>query len=198
MILTIRTIFIFLYGLLIFNFGLAQEYSTFLDSRDGRVYKTLQIGNKKWMIENLNTIYFQNGDKIKIASNLNEWNYACDKKNPICCYYNFDIRNNSLGLIYNYYAFIDKRNIAPIGFRLLKDSDYFEKAIPIINHGGTYAGIAEEFFGKNEFTLFWTKCEYEDYPNKNCFWNIIPTNYPLVFDDFNDRQGLYIICLQEN
>jgi len=48
-----RAIFLFLMVLVMNNHTSAQDYGTFKDSRDGKTYATLDIGNQTWMAENL-------------------------------------------------------------------------------------------------------------------------------------------------
>ncbi|MDF1576731.1 MAG: FISUMP domain-containing protein [Bacteroidales bacterium] len=45
----------------------AQEYGDFTDARDGRVYKTIQIGSQVWMAENLN--FTAEGDGVIYPNN---------------------------------------------------------------------------------------------------------------------------------
>ena len=51
-----------------FLFGkLFSQEGTFKDKRDGKVYKTIIIGDQTWMQKNLNVETFLNGDTIKNA-----------------------------------------------------------------------------------------------------------------------------------
>jgi hypothetical protein len=40
----------------------AQEIRTLKDSRDGKAYHTVKIGNQDWMTEDLKTTFYNNGD----------------------------------------------------------------------------------------------------------------------------------------
>ena len=88
-------------------------------------YKSVKIGNQIWMQENLDLEYFRNGDKIPQAQNENQWMKAVNKGKPIWCYKDFKSKNGPLyGKIYNYYALIDKRGLAPKGWHIPNDSDW--------------------------------------------------------------------------
>lgn len=57
-----RLLFLFTITFSLLNVVCAQQYGSIKDSRDGKVYKTVKIGNQVWMAENLNTDKFRNGD----------------------------------------------------------------------------------------------------------------------------------------
>jgi hypothetical protein len=160
--------------------------------------ETEKINENYYLKDNLNSQTFRNGDKIKLATTKGEWLEACHKGLPVCCYYNFDIKSKNLGLLYNYNAFIDKRNLAPKGFRLLNEDDELPNNLTIKTQGGTFAGQEAQFFGKNEFTLFWSLCINGDPSmNKYCFWKILPEDSPIFFEDFPECQGMFVRCIKE-
>jgi hypothetical protein len=147
---------------------------------------------------NLGCINFRNGDKIHLSTSKAEWLSACRKGLPSCCYYNFDPKMEKFGLLYNYNAFNDERNLAPNGFRLMNENDLLPNNLTIKMHGGTYAGQVGDFFGMNEFTLFWSLCtESDSYFNKYCYWKILPEDNPLFFENFPQYQGMYVRCIKE-
>ena len=82
---------------------------------EGNTYPTEKIFGNIWMLENLNTSKFNNGDKILEVKNLSEWQNAVSKKIPA---YYVDPNNPQLGKIYNGYAVTDKRGIAPLGMTI--------------------------------------------------------------------------------
>lgn len=130
-----RVLFKFLFFILLANFLFAQQYGSIKDSRDGKVYKTVKIGQQVWMAENLSTERFQNGDIIPEARNDAEWIKAGDDKQPAWCYYNNDpILGSQFGKLYNWYAVIDSRGLSPSGWHIPLDIDWI-KMIDLL--GGT-------------------------------------------------------------
>lgn len=79
-------------------------------------FKEVKIGNQIWMSRNLNTEYFRNGDIIPKAKSLEEWKLARDNKSPAWCYY-YNM-NDQYGKLYNFYAVIDPRGLAPVGWHI--------------------------------------------------------------------------------
>jgi uncharacterized protein (TIGR02145 family) len=113
--------------LFIFSFilGNAQKYSSFRDTRNNIIYKTVNILDQIWMAENLNVDMFQNGDKIRKVNSKQEWMTACLRKEPVWMYFeNIADNGKKFGKIYNYYAIIDKRNLAPVNYRIPTYSDF--------------------------------------------------------------------------
>jgi uncharacterized protein (TIGR02145 family) len=89
--------------------------------------KTFKIGRQVWMLENLNTDVFLNGDKILHAKTVNEWIEAGINNMPAWCYYNNDEKIGSLyGKLYNWFAVNDSRGIAPKGFHIPNNDDWLE------------------------------------------------------------------------
>jgi uncharacterized protein (TIGR02145 family) len=72
-----------------------------------------------WMTENLSVKKFRNGDEVMEAKNEYEWIRAYANKQPAWCYYNFDPANGiKYGALYNIYAVIDSRCLAPKGYHI--------------------------------------------------------------------------------
>ena len=104
---------------------LGQQYGLFKDSRDGKVYNTVKIGEQEWMTGNLHTFYFKNGDPIPIAKNQEEWNSACMNNQPACCYFENSSKEGSIhGVIYNLFAVLDTRGISPSGWHIPRLSEW--------------------------------------------------------------------------
>jgi uncharacterized protein (TIGR02145 family) len=103
----------------------AQQYGSFKDSRDGRVYKTVKIGNQIWMAENLNVDRFRNGDTIPEAKTVEQWAEAGRNKQPAWCYYDDDSTNDKIcGKLYNWYALSDLRGLTPEGWHVPSDEEW--------------------------------------------------------------------------
>lgn len=86
---------------------------------NAQVFTEVKIGLQIWMTKNLDVDTFQNGEKIPIVKTPEEWRYANETKSPACCYYNFDSTNGvKYGKLYNGYAVLDPRGLAPKGWHV--------------------------------------------------------------------------------
>jgi len=88
---------------------------------DGNMYKTVTIGTQIWMAENLMVTRYRNGDAIPHVTENSEWG---DLTTGAYC--NYEENSNSVatyGRLYNWYAVIDDRNIAPEGWHVATDDD---------------------------------------------------------------------------
>lgn len=107
---------------------------------DGNVYKTIKIGNQIWMMENLRTTRYNNGDLIgttspsdKDISNETEpkyqWAYNGDE-NMVATY----------GRLYTWYAVTDIRNVAPSGWHVPSETEWNTLKNYLISNGYNYDG----------------------------------------------------------
>jgi uncharacterized protein (TIGR02145 family) len=129
----------------------AQQYGTFKDPRDGRVYKTVKIGNQEWMAENLNADRFMNGDLIQHGKTNEQWHSALTSKKAAWC--NFE--NNSsysqkYGKLYNYFAVNDSRGLAPPGWHIAKEEEWKELIAYLEENGLSGSSLKKKSFWKNE------------------------------------------------
>jgi len=133
------------------------EISTLTDI-DGNIYDTVKIGDQWWMAENLKVKKYRNGDHILNLSNASLW--ESNIIGAYCSYGNFASTEGTYGLLYNWYAVADNRNIAPEGWHVPTDEDwkkletYLGLEIDEIN-GLNWRGDREGGKLKKEGTNYW-------------------------------------------
>jgi len=89
---------------------------------DGNVYKIVKIGLQWWMAENLKVTHYRNGDAIPNVTDDGTW--ASFATGAYCSYDNADSNIATYGLLYNWYAVDDNRNIAPSGWHVPTDDEW--------------------------------------------------------------------------
>jgi uncharacterized protein (TIGR02145 family) len=87
-----------------------------IKDKDGNVYHAVTIGTQTWMVENLKTTQYRNGDPISQVADSAQW---ISLSTGAYCYYNNNTDNSTTyGALYNWYAVNDPRNIAPEGWHV--------------------------------------------------------------------------------
>lgn len=89
---------------------------------DGNVYHTVTIGTQTWTVENLKVTRYRNGDAISNITDNTQW--INNRTGAYCNYDNSVGNGNTYGHLYNYYAVIDSRNIAPSGWHVPSDAEW--------------------------------------------------------------------------
>ena len=89
------------------------------------IVKEISIGKQVWTTENLNVEKFQNGDLIPFVETDEQWHEAGENEQPAWCYYDNDPSNGKkYGKLYNWYAIIDPRGLAPEGWHIPSDKEW--------------------------------------------------------------------------
>ncbi len=87
--------------------------------------QTVTIGNQTWTTKNLDVATFRNGDLIPQAKTNEEWIAAGENKQPAWCYYENNAANGTkYGKLYNWYAVVDTRGLAPAGYHIPTDEEW--------------------------------------------------------------------------
>ena len=87
--------------------------------------QTVTIGTQTWTTKNLNLATFRNGDAIPQAKTDEEWEAAGENKQPAWCYYENNTANGTkYGKLYNWYAVVDARGLAPGGWHVPTDEEW--------------------------------------------------------------------------
>jgi uncharacterized protein (TIGR02145 family) len=192
----------------------ASDTSKFVDSRDGNTYKTIKIGNKIWMTENL-----RYSKDIQMGTG---------KSNKPQVYYpNGNVENvANFGYLYNWYAATEA---CPSGWHLPSSTDWkqLKTAIGGDNVGSQLACRADLWndgtlerttsFGKSGFSVlpagsfdgktygnfgsfayFWTASEYEYYSG-NAYYRYIYYNYGGVVSNYSSKSDAFSVrCVKDN
>lgn len=89
---------------------------------DGNVYHSVTIGSQTWMVENLRTTHYRNGNTITNVTDNSAWTL----NGSSYCNYNNDLANSTIyGNLYNRYVATNPNNIAPLGWHVPSDVDWF-------------------------------------------------------------------------
>ena len=184
---------------------------------DGNVYNTVAIGKQVWMVENLKTTKYRNGDSIpKVIGE--PWDNLIT--GAYCIYDNNKDNRLTYGLIYNWYATNDNRNICPEGWHIptieewvtltetgleLKESGTTHWKSPNVclpNSSGFTAlpgggcGYDGNFNGITEYGYWWTADEEN---TENGWAWIISYEYAVSigYINYNKWMGASIRCIKD-
>jgi uncharacterized protein (TIGR02145 family) len=112
------------------------EFPSTVTDIDGNIYHTVLINEQVWMVENLKTIHFQNGDSIPNVVDDTLWSKLTT---PAYC----DFSNNSAlsqvsGRLYNHSVTVDSRKICPPGWHIPNSNEW--GLLSGFLGGGNFAG----------------------------------------------------------
>jgi uncharacterized protein (TIGR02145 family) len=88
----------------------------------GNVYRIKKFGSQVWMIDNLKTAKYRNGDSIACVLNDTIWS-----RGDVAAYSYYIAKTtniNRYGLLYNWAAISEERNIAPEGWHIPTDAEW--------------------------------------------------------------------------
>jgi len=136
----------------------SSNVSATFNDLDGNVYNTIIIGSQVWMAENLKVTHYRNGEPIPNVTNNAEW--AGLSTGAYCSYNNNNDNVNDYGLMYNWHAVNDNRNLAPEGWHVPTEEDWqqLDKYLGMSDseiNGTRYRGTDEGGKLKETGTLHW-------------------------------------------
>lgn len=100
---------------------------TNLDCTSNSKLNSVKIGKQIWTKENLNVDKFCNGEYIPHAKSTDEWLEVGKNKEAAWCYYNsLESNGTKYGKLYNWYAVIDPRVLAPKGWHIPSNREWIE------------------------------------------------------------------------
>ncbi len=180
------------------------EMGAMVDSRDGRTYKTVQIGKQLWMAENLafyDTVWNpEMASKYSIFSSYSSSELSGRK-------YTYDVAMNFA----RYDDSLYNDGICPPGWHLptMEEFDDFKSAVEMKCDSLTYCGFSERGWGEAEDYRTSTSAEYgvrintahgykyESNSNTAVYYSVDIGGYTPFAAGFQGRSAeLYVRCLQ--
>ena len=123
---------------------------------DGNVYTSITIGTQVWMVQNLKSTRYSNGDLIGTTTSATldisaeatpkyQWAYEGNESNV-----------NTYGRLYTWYAVTDTRNVCPVGWHVPTDAEWTTLTDYLTNNGYGYGGSGEDIAKSMAATSGWT------------------------------------------
>lgn len=160
--------------------------------------KTLMFGKQVWMAENLAVDHYRNGDPIRHARSVKEWNDAISKQEGAWCDYG---NEPGAGRFYNWFAVSEPRGLAPEGWHVPTDAEWRDLESATNGQGFETAFSGSRnclgfFFGKGSAAFFWTATPSGEFDA----WNreISKASGKLQRVHVARGLGLSVRCVKEN
>jgi uncharacterized protein (TIGR02145 family) len=139
--------------------------------------ETILLGNHELSKKNLNVSKYRNGDIIPEVKDGNEWR---ELKTGAWCYYNNDPKNEAIyGKLYNWYAINDPRGLAPKGYHIPSENEFYEIMDYIIGRYPRRTFITIDEFVETLFLSFKASKggnrsgrDFYSIENQDLFWTI--------------------------
>jgi uncharacterized protein (TIGR02145 family) len=129
-----------LLALALFLAGLTGCNSNTVKDIEGNSYKTVTIGTKIWMAENLKTTKFNDGEVIPIVSENDIWTKL---QTPAVSWYNNDpdAYRKTYGALYNWYT-INTGKVCPSGWHVATEEEW--SSLFFLDGSGSVGGKLKE------------------------------------------------------
>lgn len=178
-------------------------------------YDLVIVNQQYWSASNLKTTKFRNGEPIKHAVSIEEWEYCGKNYIPAWCYYNSDPENASnFGLLYNWFAITDERGLCPPNTHIPSKEEFEEllKSLKtnksnLLNYFNSKSGYRAgkknrmndkgEFFALLEYSLFWSNTQF-DFEHKAWGFSINEQRETLGLSHGLKGMGLSVRFIKDN
>ena len=105
---------------------------------DGNSYRTVTIGGRTWMAENLRVSRYRNGERIPEVRDVKSW--STGKSGAWSNYEHREENGRKYGRLYNWHAVNDARGLAPAGWHVASEREWSELVETV--GGAQHAGAA--------------------------------------------------------
>lgn len=106
---------------------------------DGNSYPILTICDQEWMGKNLSVTHYRNGDTIPQVQDPVAWSTLTT---GAWCYYQNNTANGPVyGKLYNWYAINDPRGLAPLGWHIPTNAEWFNLSDTCLGSSAVAGGL---------------------------------------------------------
>jgi uncharacterized protein (TIGR02145 family) len=171
------------------------ENTNLVIDEQNQLPKSVQMGDQIWMTKNLSVTTFSNGEPIPEARSQYEWALAFSKKEPAFCYIHHDKNSaGTYGVLYNMYALIDPRGIAPKGWHVPSVNE-LEKLMQFIKDTPKQEGFLKPFAG-SRIMGDKSKSDFLDLNSSVSYWS--STIRDERIETINTKEGVRSIWVDKN
>jgi uncharacterized protein (TIGR02145 family) len=102
------------------------ENGSIVKDIDNNIYHTIIIGNQAWLVENLKSSKYRNGDVILNFTDTAKWAWQNKTTGAYSNYNNDTTISKIYGKLYNWYAVNEARGFCPVGWHVPSDVEWKE------------------------------------------------------------------------